>query len=115
MTGNDAETLLAETCAFNAELERLLATMPSVHTVPPQETRRARREGRGIFPAPVFLPEARTIEIAGPSGNRRAPSFTSTVAGGRWATPTGRTRAWPDWRARPGLASRGGGFARSGE
>lgn len=68
MTGNDAETLLAETRAFNAELERLLATMPSVHTVPPQETRRARREGRGIFPAPVFLPEARTIEIAGPSG-----------------------------------------------
>ena len=35
MTGNDAETLLAETRAFNAELERLLATMPSVHTMPP--------------------------------------------------------------------------------
>jgi acetyl esterase/lipase len=64
----DPERLLAETRAFNAELERLLATMPSVHTLPPEETRRARREGRGIFPAPVFLPTARTIEIQGPAG-----------------------------------------------
>ena len=68
MSAHDPETLLAETRAFNAELERLLATMPSVHTVPPAETRRARREGRGIFPAPVYLPEARTIEIEGPDG-----------------------------------------------
>jgi acetyl esterase/lipase len=64
----DQDKLLAETRAFNAELERLLATMPSVHTVPPEETRRARREGRGIFPAPVFLPHARTMEIDGPGG-----------------------------------------------
>jgi len=64
----ESETLLAETRAFNAELERLLATMPSVDTVPPEETRAARREGRGIYPAPVFLPEARTLEIAGPGG-----------------------------------------------
>lgn len=64
----DPEILLSETRAFNAELERLLATMPSVHTVPPEETRRARREGSGIFPAPVFLPGARTLEIDGPGG-----------------------------------------------
>jgi acetyl esterase/lipase len=68
MTSPDPDKLLAETRAFNAELERLLATMPSVHTLPPEETRRARREGRGIYPAPVFLPEARTIEIDGPEG-----------------------------------------------
>ena len=68
MTTHDLETLLAETRAFNAELERLLATVPSVHTVPPEQTRRARREGRGIYPAPVFLPEARTLEIDGPGG-----------------------------------------------
>jgi acetyl esterase len=68
MTTHDPETLLAETLAFNVELERLLATMPSVETVPPQETRAARREGRGIYPAPVFLPEARTLEIDGPGG-----------------------------------------------
>lgn len=68
MTPNDPETLLAETRAFNAELERLLATMPSVHTVAPEQTRRARRQGLGIYPAPVFLPQARTVEINGPSG-----------------------------------------------
>ena len=68
MTEPDSEQLLAETRAFNAELERLLATMPSVHTVPVEETRQARREGRGIYPAPVFLPEARTIEVDGPAG-----------------------------------------------
>jgi len=68
MTTPDPDTLLADTRAFNAELERLLARMPSVHTVPPAETRRARREGRGIFPAPVYVPEARTIEIRGRGG-----------------------------------------------
>ncbi len=68
MTTYDPEALLAETRAFNAELERLLATVPSVHTVPPEQTRRDRREGRGIFPPPVFLPKARTLEIGGPGG-----------------------------------------------
>ena len=68
MTTPDPVTLLAQTRAFNAELERLLAAMPSVHTVAPEQTRRARREGLGVFPAPVFLEEARTIEIHGPAG-----------------------------------------------
>ena len=65
MSDPDSERLLAETRAFNAELERLLATMPSVHTLPPERTRQARREGRGIYPAPVFLPQARGLEIEG--------------------------------------------------
>jgi acetyl esterase/lipase len=60
--------MLAETRAFNAELERRLGEMPAVHEVPVEESRRARREGRGIFPAPVFLPGARTLEIDGPGG-----------------------------------------------
>lgn len=62
----DPERMLAQTRAFNAELERLHSTVPPVHTVAPEETRRARRAGKGIFPAPVFLPEARTLEVAGP-------------------------------------------------
>jgi acetyl esterase/lipase len=62
----DADRMLAQTRAFNAELERLLATVPPVNALPPEQTRRARREGQGIFPAPVFLPEARTLEIPGP-------------------------------------------------
>ena len=68
MTPPHSETLLAETRAFNAELEEQLATMPSVHTVAPEDTRRARREGRGIYPAPVFLPQARALGIEGPGG-----------------------------------------------
>jgi acetyl esterase/lipase len=64
----DPQELAAETRAFNAELERLLATIPPVHTLPPEESRRMRREGGGIFPAPVFIPEARTVEIDGPGG-----------------------------------------------
>jgi acetyl esterase/lipase len=66
----DPERLLAETRAFNAELERLLATIPRVDQVPVEESRRARREGRGIWPAPVFLDEARLLEIEGPGGGR---------------------------------------------
>jgi acetyl esterase len=66
MTAWDPDRLLAETRAFNAELERELASMPSVHTVPPEQTRRARREGTGIYPPPIFLPGARTLEIEGP-------------------------------------------------
>jgi acetyl esterase/lipase len=60
--------MLAETRAFNVEFERVLATVPAVHTLPAEQTRRARREGRGIYPAPVFLPKARTLEIDGPGG-----------------------------------------------
>ena len=66
-TGNSSE-LLEQTRAFNAELERLIATVPPVDTIPPEESRRARREGLGIFPKPVFVPEARWLEIDGPGG-----------------------------------------------
>ncbi|TMC81468.1 MAG: hypothetical protein E6J06_12775, partial [Chloroflexi bacterium] len=54
-----------EARAFNAQLEALIATQPPVISVPPDVSRRARREGKGIFPAPVFLEEARDIEVAG--------------------------------------------------
>ena len=64
----DDAGLLAQTRAFNAELQRLLASVPSVDTQPPEQTRRERREGRGIYPAPVFIPEATTVEIEGPGG-----------------------------------------------
>jgi len=57
-----------EARAFNAQLEALIATMPLVYTLPPEVSRRARREGKGIFPAPVFLEEARDLEIAGRGG-----------------------------------------------
>jgi acetyl esterase/lipase len=40
--------VVEETRAFNAELERVIAGMSPAHTVPPDETRRARREGDEI-------------------------------------------------------------------
>ncbi len=57
-----------EARAFNAKLEALIATQPPAYSVPPDVTRRSRREGKGIFPAPVFLEEARDIEITGRGG-----------------------------------------------
>jgi acetyl esterase/lipase len=57
--------VLDETRAFNEQLGRLLATLPAAESVPVEATRRARYEGRGIFPAPVFLPEARWLDAGG--------------------------------------------------
>ena len=57
-----------EARAFNAQLEALIATKPPPHTLPPDITRQARREGKGIFPAPVFLKEARALDIVGRGG-----------------------------------------------
>jgi len=60
--------MLAETRTFNAALEQLLQALPPVHTVPAEDTRRGRREDGGIFPAPVFLPEARWERVPGRNG-----------------------------------------------
>jgi acetyl esterase len=87
------DALLEETRAFCAQLEQTLAEAPAVHELPPEETRRARREGTGIFPAPVFLPEARTLEIDGPGGklplriiapDREAAGAFLHIHGGGW-------------------------------
>jgi acetyl esterase/lipase len=59
---------IEEARAFNAKLEALIATQPLVIEVGAEAARRARREGKGIFPAPVFLEEARDIEVPGRGG-----------------------------------------------
>jgi acetyl esterase len=59
---------IEEARAFNAQLEALIATQPAVNTIPPDVSRRMRREGKGIFPAPVFLEEAKDIEVLGRGG-----------------------------------------------
>jgi acetyl esterase len=61
-------TALEEMRAFNTALEAKLATLQPAHMVPPEVTRLARREGRSIFPAPVFLPAARDVQIPGRGG-----------------------------------------------
>jgi acetyl esterase len=62
---------IAESKVFTEELVRLLADDPPVYTVPPEESRRARREGRGLLPPPVFLPQARELTVSARSGEMR--------------------------------------------
>jgi acetyl esterase len=91
----DDAAVLAETRAFNAELERELASRPSMHTVPVEVTRQARLDGTGPFPAPVYLPErARELAIAGRAGQvglrviapeREAVGAYLHIHGGGWA------------------------------
>jgi acetyl esterase/lipase len=68
MTTAAETTHLEELRAFNRTLEQVLAQQPPAHLLAPEVTRRARREGRGIFPPPVFLPDARDLEVAGRAG-----------------------------------------------
>jgi acetyl esterase/lipase len=57
-----------EARAFNAQLEAMIAGQPPVYTVPPNDTRQARREGRGIFPKPIFLEDAKNLVLPGRGG-----------------------------------------------
>jgi acetyl esterase len=63
--------VVEETRGLNAELERRLAAMPPTHTIPVDVVRRDRREGRGVFPPPVFLPQACDRLIRGRDGEIR--------------------------------------------
>jgi acetyl esterase/lipase len=90
-----AEDVLAQTRAFNAELERQLAAHPATNELPIEEARRQRREGGGVFPPPVQLDDrARDISIEGRSRPIRlrviAPEQAAAGAylhihGGGWA------------------------------
>ena len=82
-----------EARAFNAQLEALIATVPSVHTVPAEVTRKTRRAGTGIFPAPVFLESSTDLEVPGRSGpikvrvirpDREATGIYLHLHGGGW-------------------------------
>jgi acetyl esterase len=61
-----------ETRAFNEGIRELLETLPALETVPVAETRKARYESGGLFPPPVFVDEARWIEIPSRGGALRA-------------------------------------------
>ena len=63
-----SDALLAESRSLNTGLEELLATAPSVNTVPPTVTRVQRAEGKGIFPMPMRLDDAKNRAIRGPAG-----------------------------------------------
>lgn len=56
---------LAETRAFNAQLEALLRGVTPANELPVEAVRQARRDGRGPLPAPVFLDTARMDSVEG--------------------------------------------------
>lgn len=57
-----------ETRAFNVRLEDTLRTLTPVTAMPAAQVRAERREGKGVFPAPVFLPDLTDIEVPGRAG-----------------------------------------------
>ncbi len=89
------EDVLAETRAFNAELERQLAANPATHQMAIEVARRQRREGGGVFPPPVFRDDrARDIAIDGRAGRiglrviapeQAAAGAYLHIHGGGWA------------------------------
>jgi acetyl esterase len=86
------EQLLEEARTFNTALEELLASVPSAHTVPVEQTRAARASGQGPFGPLVKVDEAidRTIDSrSGPLGIRvlRPPQVDAVylhIHGGGW-------------------------------
>jgi acetyl esterase/lipase len=90
-----ADDVLAETRAFNAELERQLAANPATNEMPVEVARRQRLEGGGVFPPPTFLPDrARDMTIDGRSGSiglrviapeQAAVGVHLHIHGGGWA------------------------------
>jgi hypothetical protein len=105
-----ADDVLAETRAFNAELERQLAANPATHEMPVEQVRRQRLEGGCIFPAPTFLPErARDLTIEGRSNRARGRPEQAPylhIHGGGWALSAAnlRTRCSSSWPMPPACA-----------
>lgn len=59
------DAVAPETARFNAEIEATLAGLPATHEVPVEATRRAREEGRGIFPPGGPLPGSEWMSLPG--------------------------------------------------
>jgi acetyl esterase/lipase len=59
---------LAEVTALNHSLEETMARGPRIERLPAQRVRDGRRAGRGLFPPPVYLEEARTLHAPGRAG-----------------------------------------------
>jgi acetyl esterase len=64
-----------ETLAFNEQLRQIFESLPGLETVPVELTRRGRYEGHSIFPAPVFVDEARWVDVPSRGGGLRARLF----------------------------------------
>ena len=76
LAGSDPRTLAA-TREFNARLEQILASEPGVEQLGAAEVRRRRRSGEAGFPPPpVFVAQARDLEIPGRAGPIRLRVIT---------------------------------------
>jgi acetyl esterase len=92
--------------AFNASLEERLAGEPPVNVLGAVETRRARAEGRSIFPAPVLLTEGRNRTLPGRSGAigvrvfvpERVAGVYLHIHGGGWVLGTADQQDVRLWR-----------------
>ncbi len=95
-----------ETRRFNAELEALIATQPPVHEVEPAVTRRARAEGRSIWPKPEILPQGRDRSLPGRAGEVGVRVFTPDkvdgvylyIHGGGWVLGAANQQDVRLWR-----------------
>src|SRR5438309_9481826 len=98
--------VVEETRRFNASLEELLAGQPLVQEVDPVVTRRARAEGRSIWPAPEVLPQGRDRTVPGRGGQvgvrvLTPPRVTGVylhIHGGGWVLGGAREQDVRLWR-----------------
>jgi acetyl esterase len=94
----------AEARAFNADLEERSRALPMPWTAPIEQVRQARREGRGVFPAPQYRDHARWHEIDGRDGRialrvvapqtRAAAGVYLHIHGGGWTLGTADEQDW---------------------
>ncbi len=100
------DSALEETRQFNARLQELLAGVPPVNVLGAVETRRARAEGRSIFPAPQILPEGRDRTIPGRAGDVAVRVFVPEqvtgiflhIHGGGWVLGAANQQDVSLWR-----------------
>ncbi len=102
-----ADDVRAEADTFNVALEKMLAAAPSVHTVDPATTRRARADGQGTFPAPEVVPEGRDLSVPGPAGPITLRTFVPEggargvylhIHGGGWVLGSAHQQDAALWR-----------------
>jgi acetyl esterase len=62
------EAVSDETRQFNAGLQEMLLAMPDASTLPPDQIRKARREGKSWMGPVIQSDRARTVTIDGPTG-----------------------------------------------
>lgn len=75
---------VAEAQQLADSIEEMLSRVPSVHLVPPEETRAGRRSGSGLYGPPVFDDRARWEEVPGRAGSVRVRVFEPEAPAGTY-------------------------------